>query len=308
MSVQGPILVPLDGSELAERAVPVAAELSRRADAGLLLAHVHAPLSPDPIHMEGLPLLDEELRPLRRQHEQAYLADVSRRLGAGLAISTLLLEGPVAAALAAQARSSGARLVVMTTHGRGGFERAWLGSVADEMARISPVPLLLLRPEPGARPGPFRRILVPLDGSPLAEAILESAVAFARLEPESELLLLRVVHSVVTAAWVADPAPAAALAARELAAQQQRAHDYLAGVVHRLLAAGLRARALVEVDPNVPAAILRTARAEQSDLVALATHGRSGLGRLVLGSVADKLVRGSPTPILLLRPAPAPAA
>jgi nucleotide-binding universal stress UspA family protein len=170
------------------------------------------------------------------------------------------------------------------------------------MVRMSAVPLLLVRPEAGQPPAPLRRILVPLDGSPVAEAILDHAVALARLEPEGELVLLRVVHSVVPAAWLPDPANAASLAARELALQTQRTRGYLEGVVRRLEASGSCARMRVEVAVNVASAILQLAHDEQADVMALATHGRSGLERMVLGSVADKLVRGSRTPILLFRP------
>src|SRR5512134_3053042 len=153
MNPQHPILVPLDGSGLAELAVPVAAGLAQRAEAQMRLVHVHVPISAEPIHVEGLPVIDERMRSQRREHEQAYLVGASRRLAGGVAVSTALIDGPVAAALTAEAERSGAELIVMTTHGRGGFERAWLGSVADALVRTSPVPLLLVRPEPGTVPG-----------------------------------------------------------------------------------------------------------------------------------------------------------
>lgn len=301
MSLHGPILVPLDGSDLAERAVSVAAALARRAAAELLLVHVHMPISANPIHVEGLPVIDEQMRSLRRDHEQAYLAGASQRLS-GVGASTALLDGPVAVALSEHAERSGARLIVMTTHGRGGFDRAWLGSVADELARISPVPLLLVRPEPGQAPDPLRRILVPLDGSLLAEAILEPAVWLARLEPDAELVLLRVVPSAVAATWVPDPALAASIAAQELAGREQDAREYLEDVLRRLGASGLPVRTRLEVAVSVPAAILEVAREERAEVVALATHGRSGVVRMALGSVADKVVRASRLPILLFRP------
>jgi nucleotide-binding universal stress UspA family protein len=307
MSPQGPILVPLDGSELAERAVPVAAELARRAGAELLLAHVHAPLTADPIHVEGLPVVDENLRPLRRQHEQAYLDRAGPRLARGANVSVALLDGPVAATLVGHAERSGARLIVMTTHGRGGFERIWLGSVAEEMLRMSRVPLLLVRPEPGQVPIPMRRILAPLDGSVLAEAILEPALRLARLEPEAELILLTVVQPATAVAGMPEHAQSAALPAQDVADRKgERARAYLEGVIRRLEASGVAVRARVQVAASIVPAILEMAREEHADVVALATHGRSGLVRLALGSVADKLVRGSRTPVLLLRPPRSP--
>jgi nucleotide-binding universal stress UspA family protein len=289
MNAHGPILVPLDGSELAERAVSTAASLARSTRAGLVLAHVHAPLTADPIHVEGLPVLDAELHPLRRLHEQTYLERAKRRLAAGADVSVVVLEGgPVGASLVRHAAGIGARLIVMATHGRGGVERAWLGSVADDIVRQSPIPLLLLRPHPVPSVVRVRRILVPVDGSALAEAILEPVLGLARLESEPELVLLTVIP-------------------QESPGFQPAAHAWLDGLVHRLDASGVRVRTRVERADSVAHAILDVARQEETDVLAVATHGRSGLVRLALGSVADELVRRSHMPILLWRPQTAAA-
>jgi nucleotide-binding universal stress UspA family protein len=303
--VKGLILVPLDGSGLAEKAVPVAVEVARRAGAALRLLHVHVPLAAEPIYMEGLPVMDEHMRPVRRTHEQAYMEKALARLPRGLNATVAILEGSVASALADHARTSGAGLIVMTTHGRGGLERSWLGSVADELVRVSPVPLLLVRPEPGPVSGIFRRILVPLDGSALAEAILEHAVRFGRLEPGTEVILLDVVQPVASDVWLSYAALSPSETVSVTQRQAHRAREYLESIARRLEAAGLRARPHVVVTANVAAAVLEMADVEQVDLVALATHGRSGLARLALGSVADKVIRGSRTPVLVLRPSPA---
>jgi nucleotide-binding universal stress UspA family protein len=303
MSLQGPLLVPLDGSDLSKRAIPVAAGLARRAGAELRLVHVHSPFPADPIHIAGLPILDEHLRPLRREHEQVYLDRAGRALGAGVPVSTALLDGPVAASLGTYAVHGGVGLIVMATHGRSGLERAWLGSVAEDMVRTSSVPLLLIRPEPGHKPGPFRRILVPLDGSAFAEAILEHAVTLGSVEPDAELILLAVVQPVVSAAWMPGPTLAASLPAEEATRHEEdRAREYLERVVARFDTSGLRLRWRVEIASAVAPAILGVARAERVDAMAVTTHGRSGLARLMLGSVADKLVRGSHTPVLVFRP------
>jgi nucleotide-binding universal stress UspA family protein len=305
MSVQGLILVPLDGSAVAEEAVPVAAELARRMCAALRLVHVHMPITADPIHVEGLPVIDGHMRSLRREHEQAYLDQARERLAPGAAVSAVLLDGPVAATVAAYAKANGTTLIVMTTHGRGGLERAWLGSVADELVRVSPVPLLLVRPEPGSAPLPLRRILVPLDGSAIAEAILEHAVGLARLDADSELILLDLVQPIASAVWIPDAALAAPVAGGDVTRrQEERAREYLNGLSRRLEASGVRVRARVQVATAIALAILEVARDERADIIALATHGRSGIRRLTLGSVADKVVRGSAVPVLLFRPPP----
>jgi nucleotide-binding universal stress UspA family protein len=309
MTLQGPILVPLDGSELAERAVQVAADLARRTGAELRLIHVHDPMATEPIHIAGMPIIDDHMRSLRRDHEQAYLDRAPQRLAPSGRVLVARLDGPVATAITEYADRSGAALIVITSHARGGFERAWLGSVTDEIVRISHVPLLVVRPEPGHVTGPFRRILVPLDGSAAAESILEHAVWLARLEPEAELVLLTVVQPVASAVWVSGAPLAASLPAENLVSrpEPESAREYLESVARRLEASGMHVRARVEIAAIVAPAILEIARGEQADVVALATHGRSGLARLMLGSVADKLVRGSHTPILLFRPSLPPA-
>lgn len=303
MSGPGPILVPLDGSELAERAVPVAADLARRAGAELRLVHVHVPIPTEPIYVEGLPVIDEQLHPLRRVHEQAYLDQVLQKAAVGIPAAAVILEGRVADAITAYARTSGAALVVTTTHGRGGLERAWVGSVTEELMRASPVPLLVIRPTPVR--AAFRRILVPLDGSALAESVLEHAARLARLDPDGELVLVEVVQPVTAAVWAPEAAVVASWPSADLVRRdEEQAREYLRAVGRRLEAEGLRVQTRVEVAANVASAILEVARAEPADVVALATHGRSGLVRLALGSIADKVVRGSSTPVLLFRPRP----
>ena len=284
MSTRDVILVPLDGSDLAEQALATAVTIARRRGFALRLVHVHVPHAADPIHVEGLPVVDEHLRPQRHRHEQAYLDRVRDRAASGMTASTAILHGQPAAALAEEARASGAAWIVMTTHGRGGLERAWLGSVADELVRVSPVPLLLVRPQAGAAPARLQTILVPLDGSPLAEGILEHAVRLAGGHAGCELVLLEV------------------LTDEEGGNRREEAERYLEGVGRRLAAAGSRVRTRVKVAADAASAILADVRSENADLVALATHGRSGLVRVALGSVADKVVRGATVPILLFRP------
>jgi nucleotide-binding universal stress UspA family protein len=300
---RGPIVVLLDGSELAEQAVPVAAALARRADAELVLVHVHAPTAVDPIHVEGLPVIDENMRSLRRNHEQAYLDGARERLAAGARATTVLLEGRVASAVATHAGARAAQLLVLTTHGRSGFERAWLGSVADELTRVSPVPLLLIRPQAAPSATRFRRILVPLDGSPLAETVVEHAIHMAKLEPDAEIVLLEILPDdstpVLVPASLLGPSAASEERARK---RETAARVYLDGIAARVRSTGLGATARIQAARAVAATILETARSERVDLVALSTHGRSGLLRMALGSVADKVVRASQTPVLLYRP------
>jgi nucleotide-binding universal stress UspA family protein len=297
MSPRDVILVPLDGSDLAERALTVAADLARRHGSALRLVHVHLPLTADPIYVEGLPVIDEHFHSLRRDHEKTYLERVRDRLGAGVSVSVALLDGTAAPALADEARTRGAALIVMTTHGRGGIERVLLGSVADELVRISPVPLLLVRDGLGGASSQFRRIVVPLDGSPLSEGILEHALYLALDDPRAELVLVNVVQPPPRGTW-----PGQAPLEGNTAPQEENARRYLDGVARRLTAAGARVQASVLVAADVASALLNFARDENADVIALATHGRSELKRLALGSVADRVVRATTTPVLVLGP------
>lgn len=302
MSAQDLILVPLDGSAVSEEAVPVAADLARRTGASLHLVHVHMPITADPIHVEGLPVIDENMRSLRRDHEQAHLDRVREEHARGAVAAVALLDGPVAATVAHYAEANHARLVVMTTHGRSGLERAWLGSVADELVRVSPVPLLLVRPGSASAVRPLRRVLVPLDGSAVAESILEHAIGLARMDADSELILLDVVQPIASAVWVPESVARGEGGDDVTPRQEERAHEYLAGLSRRLEASRVRVHARVHVAATIAPAILEVARDEQADVIALATHGRSGIKRLTLGSIADKVVRGSTVPVLLFRP------
>ena len=194
-----------------------------------------------------------------------------------------------------RARTGKADLIVMTTHGRGPLSRFGLGSVADELIRRAPMPVLLVRPSekaPGIIPEPvLDNILIPLDGSALAEQVLEPALELARLM-EARCSLLRVVESRSSPGDGTPGGPP----------EKAQAEAYLEHVAGRLREQGLQVRTRVVVARHAAEAILEEAEAQASNLIALATHGRGGLKRLLLGSVADKLVRGATSPVLVYRP------
>jgi nucleotide-binding universal stress UspA family protein len=173
------LLVLLDGSMFAEHALPLAVSLARRLGATLQVIHVHVPVAE--VYSESILTRDETLDRRTREDARAYLAGVVQRLTTAAAIpvaSALLDEGrrPVAEAIRQHAEATNAELLVMTTHGRGPLTRFWLGSVADALVRQIPIPTVLVRsqeaaPELASAPM-FRQVLIPLDGSALAEHIL----------------------------------------------------------------------------------------------------------------------------------------
>jgi nucleotide-binding universal stress UspA family protein len=308
----GSILVPLDGSTFGEHALPLATNLARRADAELHLVHVHQIVPPATV--AGVTVMDAIDMHLR-QDEQAYLADVARRLTekCSVRVKTTLLDGDVTPALQDYASKVGADLVVMSTHGRGAFGRFWLGSIADDLLREMPRPVLLVRPEDGkpdfGRETVLRNILVPLDGTELAERILAPAMAMAGLF-DGSLTLFRVVQPAVRPSYLHEGSGVAGLTHSVLeqvqTLQRERrdeAQMYLDRMAERIAGKGCRARTKVMIDEEPALAILLEAQAGNADLIAMETHGRKGLSRLFLGSVADKVVRGGVVPVLLHRQA-----
>lgn len=303
------ILVPLDGSHFSEHALPIALGLARAHRACLHLAHVHRGVIPG-LQMEVARRYSSEWDEEARARERSYLEEIAvrSREECGITVRATLLEGAVFHALLDYATGAGIDFIVMTTHGRGGLSRAWLGSVADEVVRQAGVPVLLLRPEArGAAPAfvprlPFQHVLVPLDGSELAEQVLVRAAAIARLTG-ARLTLLRV-YSMMPG--IGGDLSGVGFSLAYIDATRAEAETYLAGVAERLRRQGLSVEQVLVRDARPAVAILDYAERNAVDLITMATHGRSAWLRFALGSVADKVVRGSHIPVLVLRPAPVP--
>lgn len=308
------ILVPLDGSPFSEQALPVALGIARRAKAALQIVQVQPILAS--IYSEGPIFLESDLESQIKARQRAYLDNMARRLEtlAPVRVAPFLLEGEIAPTLCSHVAHSEADLVVMTTHGRGPLARFWLGSVADEMLRKLSRPLLLLRPRDVlpdfSTEATFRRVLLPLDGTPRAEAIIEPALALGNLMG-AEYTLLRAVQPVLvnnyTLEGIGIGAQADALIERSHQIQEQleqEAQAYLTRTADRLRDHGLQVQTRVAIEDTPAAAILREVVSGAADVVALETHGRHGLSRLLLGSVADKVIRGSTAPVLVHRPPP----
>ena len=283
------ILVPVDGSALAEAAIPCALAIAERAGSRVHFAMVYGDSFP----------------PAPMRLDQIYLDELAQRLTERLGYlpSCELLEGPVAPTLVKHARKIGADLIVLTTHGRGGLERAWLGSVTDQLVRSSGIPVLVVRPSATGSWGAFNpsEIMVPLDGSALAETALSPAAEMARLW-DAEVSLLQVVFP-VSLSSEADLQPPGAYDKELTEISRQAAAQYLAEVAVRLRNSGVKASGVAMVSrTNLPQTLLEQASPGRLGLLAIATHGRGGLRRLILGSVTDKLVRTAEVPVLVVPP------
>jgi nucleotide-binding universal stress UspA family protein len=296
------ILVPLDGSEFAEAALPTAQALSQRFGAELHLASVVSDLPPVPLASGDGELVS---RWFEQEEERAktYL-DRSAEALAGTKVPPAnrhVRSGPVARTIDAIAADVDADLVVLTTHGRGAWQRAWLGSVADALVRRTSRSLLLLREKRGTpvREGGIpSRALVPLDSSPAAAAGLEAALPL--LEPgRTRVDLLMVIHEPFPLATTYLPHTISEGAL--LDERKKRAREYLEGIEERLDGEGVEAEITVHTAGDAGHGILEHAEKSGADLIAIASRGRGAAARMMLGSVADKVIRGARVPVLVAK-------
>jgi nucleotide-binding universal stress UspA family protein len=302
------IVVPLDGSSAAEHALPWALSIAER-HAGAVVHLVRAHIPPAPVMVGSELAADIALDAAIRGIETKYLEEVAQRVQkkTSVTVQYALLDDAIVDAVLDYAKSANAGLVVLTTHGRGAFARFWLGSVADGLMRHATVPTLMLRPRDDEQPADFasrptvQRLVLPLDGSELAERIIEPAIELGKTF-DAEYALVLVLEAVENIE---------ALAAKKLTipggwfpeATAAKADAYLEHVVHRLRGRQLTAHRKVIPHGAAAGAVLEYAHTHGHSAIALATHGRSGLKRLLLGSVADKIIRGATMPVLIYHPA-----
>jgi nucleotide-binding universal stress UspA family protein len=284
------ILVPLDGSPLAEQALPLAVRLAHTTGGSLLLVRS----------------VDRSGRSGDGTAASQYLTGVSDRLRAdGLAVETDTPSGDPVSAIAAAALERNADLVVMATHTRTEVARWLHGSVADALLRQGPAPVLIVRGGDGGGTathdlGPQPAVVVPLDGSARAERALDLAGGLANLTG-GHLLLVRAVHPTepgFEAGWTPtpplDPGPMIDVEFAEATA-------YLEQLAQPLRSAGHTVDVRVEVGAPVDV-VLAIEISLGSGLVVLSTHGRTGLAHAVVGSVAEGLVHHGTWPALVIPP------
>jgi nucleotide-binding universal stress UspA family protein len=279
------IVVPLDGSALAERVLPIAAALARAMGGQVRL-----------VEAVGLPLTDgtfpvpEELQ----TRVSDYLKAVAVRYELDARMTTGC--GPAPALILHETNQGGVRCIAMSTHARHGLSRAVLGSVAERVLRESPVPVYLLPAAAEDRDfTQIRRIVLPLDGSALSEAVLQPAGVFAR-QLGAAITLVRVYDPPRT---VFDPHGAMVRSVDQAVDRVTiQAERYLAPFTHRLRALGVEASGVGEIGPHAAIRILDVAERTNADLILMATHGRSGLDRLRHGSVTEEVLRRGRIPLL----------
>ena len=271
------ILVPLDGSPASESVFPAIMPLVRAYAPEVSVLYVFE--DPDASYMPPARIA-KACSALRHTNVNAYLE---------------LRDGMPAEEIVRAAREKKADLIAMSTHGRRGAVRLIAGSVAEEVLRHAEIPVLVTRPSSVVQEN--RPIVVALDGSERSEAIL----------PDVERLA-RKLGSAVHVIRVAQPVLAAGMGEAPIVLPPEDPMPYLKGVLRRFEAAGLKATAAA-LEGGPADSILRYVEKTSASLLCMATHGRSGLERILLGSVAEELVRKAPCPVLLRRSvaaAPAP--
>lgn len=298
------ILVPLDGSPFAEGVLTYLSQVSVPQNTEVLLFQVlemerySAFLAPGSLPINGQPV--SNWMQLTQDYHASLMADLRSR---GYATRSEIINGSdVATEICRYAEDAEVDLIAMTTHARTGLPRWVLGSVASRVLSATDKPVFLVHPteESAERTVALRRILVPLDGSHLAEEVLDLATTLASAQT-ARLILVRALDPV--AIIPADPTMNdmnAPLAAQLGTVEMQAARFYIEDI-----AAELQRRNLVDqtvtVVGDAAEVIIDTAEINDVDLIAMCTHGRSGVSRWVYGSVAEKVLHSAPCPLLLIR-------
>ncbi len=281
------ILVPLDGSQLSQRALEPAVALARQTGAELLL--VRAPAA------DTLSIAVSEAQWVELRNDALIYLETIRQYYAqlGLTLRTQLIEGDVAGAIVDTAASEQVDLISMSTHGYSGLTRWVLGSVTEKVLRSAPCPVLAVR---AARH--LQKVLITLDGSALSEVALEPGLSIAQ-SLGAEVVLLRVVPHIPPGGQLDQHERG--LSGRMQEDLVEEAQEYL----RARSASYARSDAEIKIDVRTGSAadnILECVEIFGIDLIAIATHGRAGLKRWVYGSVTAKVLHGANCSMLIIRP------
>lgn len=298
------ILVPVDGSVLAQQAIPYARALLRPDDQVLLLRVV--PLAESiAAAMTGTVIASEdEVSAMWKQAADGELAEAAGHAGiAADRIETEVAVGDPAEQIVAAAQAKPAEMIVMASHGRGAIGRAIFGSVADRVAHTATVPVMLVRPSKDHTDRPdfhVARVVVPLDGSALAEEALPVAKRIST-QLAVPIHLVRAIDPVSALPMAPSVTPIAPVSP-EIATQimneiEAEAKGTLATVERKLAGDGFTATAeLLEGSPFFAIADAL----KPGDVLVMTSHGRTGVRRWLMGSVAEKLVREAPAPVVIV--------
>lgn len=296
------IVVPLDGSELSETALPVAKAFADDSGAKVLLLAVVDVSTEFAAWMRDSTDSEDFQNEMKRTQE--YLDGVAGSLG-GSAVETVVRSGRPEVEILAVVDDLPDALIVMSSHGRSGFNRVLVGSVAGRVVHSATCPVVVVRGtdegEPIREISGINKILVPLDGSSFAEHALE----VAQESLSSRTLAIHLVRVPESITWSATPYAGGAahyqMIETYMDAMRDEAKEYLSGMAAKLEERGHTVTWEVR-DGIIADAIAEAADEQKVDLVVIATHGRTGFRRIVMGSVAERVLREARAPLMMVRP------
>jgi nucleotide-binding universal stress UspA family protein len=297
------ILIPLDGSKLAENALPLARCFARALQVPIeLLSVVDIAEAARRVAADGIAVTRELADDANRRFVK-YLEELAKRFPTGRVYRTVR-KGNAADTIIATSASDPQTLIVMATHGRSGLDRWLLGSVTEKVLRSGDSPLLIVRAKEDNSP-PWemaapKRLLVPLDGSELAERILPYVQHLAK-HLDLEVMLIGVYGSPVAASAGGEGFYDATQLHAFIAELRAEKITYLGGKTEELKWHGLKNVSFVAKEGLAPDEIIACSRANPDTLIAMCSHGRSGVKRWLLGSVTETVVRHSEVPVLVVR-------
>ena len=286
------ILVPLDGSELAETALAPALAFAEALSADIVLLRVVVPLS---IKLD--PDLYQRVIDSGLKGAKAYLNSIQiGSLFSAIHLKAETVVGKAAETIIDYAHKNEIDLIVMSSHGRSGIGRWVYGSVADKILHQAAIATAIIHPQVETEPFAHKRILVPLDGSMRAEQALGPALKLAHAV-SAELVLIRVtiMPPKLVGPVVGWPGTAAVMNEDE-----QEARAYLQRVQESLTSDCIQIHTHIAAS-SVAESIIDMADKLQVDLIVMSSHGRSGIGRWVFGSEAEKTLRGAHCATLIIR-------
>jgi nucleotide-binding universal stress UspA family protein len=296
------MLIPLDGSQFSEQVLPYARSLAKGLKIPVELLQVidtdFTKASSDLERDRDADLVASDIK----DKSLGYLGQVADSFADTSIVKCSAETGKPAEVIVDKAAAQTGTLIAMSTHGRSGVQRWLLGSVADKVLHASTSPLLLVRAKEGENfpaEATLKTVLVSLDGSKLAELVLPHTTALAQ-RMNLEVILLRA-PVVPTSAYPGVEYGTAGGYGTVIQEVMEEATQYLEEKVRQLQGAGLEKVSYVLLRGDAPGEIIDMARQTPDNLVAMCTHGRSGVGRWVLGSVTDRVVRYSGDPVLVIR-------
>jgi len=296
------LAVPLDGSPLAERALPYAIRMAQASQGRLIL--VRAALAPPPRTLDGASWEQDQAEAV--EEAETYLKQIADSLAGQVAsVEIAAPYGRASAQILEAAARFNAEGIVMATHGRTGLPHLLYGSVTEAVLADTSIPVFVVYARPGEPASPTfspksARVLVTQDGSEFDAAAVDAAIKL--VGPEGEIILVSVIPPPerVTRDEVGH---VIAYLDQQEESDKLQAREYLTTIAVQMRTRGATSQVKTDVRIGDPASgIAMAAIDESADVIVMATHGRTGIGRAVFGSVAGTVLRSAPTPVVLVHP------